>query len=65
MSRAERIKIGDDGYWHRDILKETPRGVTRVKGWQDVVEWIRGNAEPVQDGRDESVADLVSISIAA
>jgi len=49
MSRAERIKAGDDGFWDRDVVAAAtlPPLIRRVGGWEDVVEWVRGEGAHV------------------
>ncbi|KAG9025621.1 hypothetical protein FRB95_009962 [Tulasnella sp. JGI-2019a] len=46
LSRSERIKAGDDGFWEREVMKDFPEDVKpfirRVPGWMEVLDWVRG-----------------------
>lgn len=69
LSRTERIKAGDDGFWERDVVATFPGHIEpyirRVPGWMEVLEWVkeRGTALRVPPVKDlESLGDEVAVS---
>jgi len=45
LSRADRVKAGDHGFWEREVLETLPKTVRRVGGWPDVTAWAKREAE--------------------
>jgi len=46
MSFEERLKKeGGREFWHDDDVKELPKGLIRVKNWEEVVRWVQENVK--------------------
>ncbi|KAG8948307.1 hypothetical protein FRC00_008666 [Tulasnella sp. 408] len=61
MSRAERIRSGDDKFWEREVVTDLPPMVRRVGSWQDVVAWAKEEGKDVVGRQQAPLEDLEAL----